>query len=687
MKHQVITLVGCGPRGITLLDRLLANIEQVEEKSAVLLNIVSAGDLGCGVHERAQPESLLVNTIACQITLFSDETVIGAGPVTQGMCFYTWAQAVGYKYDEENHRYNKTKGREIDPNDYLPRAIFGEYLHWAAKDIIEKLSQHITIQIFDAPVTELKKINHNLFELHLDNGLKWRSDYVLLATGHSCNTLDMHEQEVYQQINRFKLKNQQLEFIASPYPIIKATKNIESSSTVAIEGFGLTATDILSELTIGRAGNFVEVDNHRYRYVKSGLEPKIILYSSNGLPFCGRALNQKGVSMQYKPTFFTYEFIIKTKEKYGINAQKQLDFERHLLPMLIIEMQYCYYTTMLKNRNLSVEFISDFTAQYKKLVFLSQDINSLVKEYFKEEEKFDWQLIMDPTLGRKFDNVSYKEWIIGYLNRDLNQALEGNVNNPFKAACDVLRDIRDVLRFAIDFSGLTESSHRNFIKKYVPVMNRISVGPPKERIAELLALVEAGVVDIFFGKSPAILFNEEQAQFMLTSGENIKDKRSCFFDHYLQARINGTIPERDKSLLVQNGLASGLFRPFYNGTFHPGGLDINKDYNIINKNNDVETNVWALGTLVEGPKYYTYIVPRKGVNSTGIVDAGKIILNLLEAMNAQKNQVQRNAFFRPIIDVKLAVFTIVIFVTYALFLGMRINVTMNNKTMTKPNLF
>ena len=108
MKPQVITLVGCGPRGVTLLDRLLAILKNSDDRFDLTINIVNLGELGCGVHERSQPESLLVSTVASQITLFTDETVIGAGPLSTGPCFFTWAQTMGYKYDEANRRYTKT---------------------------------------------------------------------------------------------------------------------------------------------------------------------------------------------------------------------------------------------------------------------------------------------------------------------------------------------------------------------------------------------------------------------------------------------------------------------------------------------------------------------------------------------------------------------------------------------------
>ncbi|MGM3186213.1 hypothetical protein [Musicola paradisiaca] len=50
---------------------------------------------------------------------------------------------------------------------------------------------------------------------------------------------------------------------------------------------------------------------------------------------------------------------------------------------------------------------------------------------------------------------------------------------------------------------------------------------------------------------------------------------------------------------------------------------------VLNKNGEIHKNMWALGLPTEGNKFYTFIVPRPGVNSTAIVDAGKAVNQLL----------------------------------------------------------
>jgi hypothetical protein len=42
------------------------------------------------------------------------------------------------------------------------------------------------------------------------------------------------------------------------------------------------------------------------------------------------------------------------------------------------------------------------------------------------------------------------------------------------------------------FGGLTPASHRQFLQRYHPAINRMAYGPPLRRNQQLLALMEAG---------------------------------------------------------------------------------------------------------------------------------------------------------------------------------------------------
>lgn len=90
-----ICVVGAGPRGISVTERLLANARQRGPSAGRLVVHLVDPMLGAGgrVWSVDQPDVLLMNTIASQITMFTDESVICEGPVVRGPSLYEWARS------------------------------------------------------------------------------------------------------------------------------------------------------------------------------------------------------------------------------------------------------------------------------------------------------------------------------------------------------------------------------------------------------------------------------------------------------------------------------------------------------------------------------------------------------------------------------------------------------------------
>ncbi len=92
------------------------------------------------------------------------------------------------------------------------------------------------------------------------------------------------------------------------------------------------------------------------------------------------------------------------------------------------------------------------------------------------------------------------------------------------------------------------------------------------------------------------------------------------------------MPLADKSSLMRSLLARGLVRPFMNGDFHPGGIDVTRDFRVVTHTGEATRGMWALGTVAEGPQYYTYILARPGVNAKVVNDAAQCVKDCLTAM-------------------------------------------------------
>ncbi|MCS6474374.1 hypothetical protein NX871_31470, partial [Burkholderia thailandensis] len=188
-------------------------------------------------------------------------------------------------------------------------------------------------------------------------------------------------------------------------------------------------------------GRFEKVSVDRYRYIRCGREPKITVFSRQGLPAGGRAVNQKGTYGQYKATFFTRDFVDACRAKNRLErGNEQLDFDRDLWPTLKKEMAYVYSS--------SASGVWADPAAYQ----VEPEIDAAI------------DLLMAPAAHLEFvDQKAYQTYVRGHLIEDIADCFSGNVDNPRKAAADILRDIRDNIRHAVDYCRLTPESHRRFL--------------------------------------------------------------------------------------------------------------------------------------------------------------------------------------------------------------------------------
>lgn len=598
-----IGIVGAGPRGLSALERVLAFGLNHPER-ALKITLFDPSMAGPGCHHIHQPDYLLVNTIAEQITMFADESVKQAGAVIQGPNFYQWLSSLT---PEEGRPEN------LRVDGYYSRRLFGRYLNWVFLYLQDLAPANVQIVHQQCEVVDIER-HQDAWVVMDELGERHHQHRLVLATGH---TKPKAEQPQHDLV------------IEDPYPVDTQLQGITPDMTVAIQGMGLTMCDVVAELTEGRGGQFVRspVDKS-LRYLASGQEPKLMAFSRSGLPLTGRAANQKHENQQYQGRFLTFEAVEQLRQ------QGQIDFVNELFPLLWLDMEYAYYHAYLKEKQ------GVIAAQRFANEFLFSDASgrqALIRSRIPATDQLSWQDMVSPIPQSVLASPQqFDHWLMAYLREDLHQANKGNVDSAFKAACDVLRDLRDPIRNAIDFAGLTPESQRWFNLSFVPVMNRIAVGPPKERIEQMLALIDAGILRINLG--PDVLFetSSDGAKLNLHSARWPEARHQV--DRLVKAKIAMPTPGQDQPPLWRNLIRRGYARPFYNRDYHPGGIEVTCDLQLVDGNGRPVPDMWALGMPTEGSKFYTFIVPRPGVNSTAIVDAGRVVAQMMAVKSSQPEE-------------------------------------------------
>ncbi|MGF6873442.1 FAD/NAD(P)-binding protein [Paraburkholderia sp. MM5477-R1] len=612
MNNVSVVIVGMGQRGLTLLERLHAVLSERDIKVGIDLHLIDPSTPGQGIHEWTQPEHLLVNTIAAQVTLYCDESVMDSGPILPGPSLLEWVLEQGYKKLDGRYVISDV-GEPIDENTYLPRAVMGKYLTWVYDKLIEGLPDYVTVFNHRRDAVNIVPLDNDRIEVQLDGGFRIGADYVFMTMGHSLGGKDRFDREMDELVNKGKTGNSHLAYFRMPYPIT-SLNSISSHAKVAICGTGLTATDAISALTLGVGGKFEKISSARYQYIPCGREPKITVFSRQGLPAGGRAINQKGTYGQYKAKFFTRDFVdMRRQNSLRERGSEQLDFDRDLWPTLKKEMAYVY------SSSLKGEFGDPAIYQVEPEIAAAIDT------------------LMVPMANITFtDQKDYREYVRQHLEDDIADCFGGNVNNPRKAAADILRDIRDNIRHAVDYGRLTPESHRRFLSYWCSISNRVASGPPKERNMEMAALVDAGVVS-FFSPKPDIGYDKARCRFTLST-DRFAEPVTEEFDVLIRAKVDLFEPELSPAPLIRNMLAAGVIRSFRNGDFKPSGIDVDGAVNVIDLNGKVIRNLWALGYVVEGAHFYTYVLPRPYSNSRGLQDAGGAIVTMVRDI-AQRSEV------------------------------------------------
>lgn len=597
VSHNIV-IIGAGPRGTYAFRRLSLQLTRTPLKHPVVIHVIErSGNFGGGnVHDPSQPEYLLLNTIASQITALGDDDEVGRAS----------------KSRKTLHGFLQERGIPMAENDYPARSHHGQYLAFIFDWTEETLPAGVTLKRHRATAVDIDLTNGQ--RVILDSSETIDADEILLTTGHS--RLQVHpgskEAQWLQFAEECRHGGKNVSYVHDVYPIPEKTEHIRGGESVYVIGMGLTAVDIVRSFSIGRGGTFQNGE-----YFKTGREPLVVLGSRIGIPYCARAFGQK--QDQYQPSIFTYEAVRNLKSR-----QRKLDFQKDLFPLLWRELEYAYYSMMLGD---------DFGSRYLNCQTDAQR-DELIAGSVPKEGRINWETLENPLAeiqrqrqGRLlFDTFEgYTAFVLNLIREDLAEAEKGNMTSPLKSAIDsVFRDCRDVLRSAVNFGGLTAKSHKYLVSVFDRVNNRIAVGPPIESTRQLLVLAERGYV-FFSGPSPKLSIDEKQGCFVVESESVGGSRRNV--QHVLNGRIHGVSVKNDTSVLMQNLLKKGAIRTYTNRDdefeFELGGLDVTEDLHIISRDGVPHPHICAAGIPTEGKIWFNAADARPDVNSTAIGQLSK----------------------------------------------------------------
>ena len=726
-----LCLVGGGPNALYVIERVLARkcAEPASMTGLAIQIFDRGGHFGSGCHYSGQPTTNHLNRIAAQIAFGADAS--------------NHAQVQHLLPDQ----FQLTLLDPFQDRDGSERALFGEASEAVFQTYVDRLGElGIPCTLRRAEVTDIAHdpAGYQVYyapAAAADLVETSHADFVILCTGHGEN----RPAETWHTGPADAAADPC--FINYIYPLEAIdTRSVPSASAVACRGLGLAALDLILWLTEGRGGSFTADAEllALLHYNPSGAEPSAILpFSGSGAFPLTRARNQKlnNPDLMHKPIFLTYAAIDQLREACGqtaliahVGLVRQLDFDQHILPVMVTEMALVYYRTLFGQQwcNDAVAMIKPAMQQFLQAACggsttaagfalllepvnqqagqtaqaitdflvqddgdLSADLAAVIRSFVAvthgaeparklaqsagsadfralllsqlaqpspwhhstapSDHLFFWPALADPLAAfADCPPEQRHQAAVNQLRRDILQAEQGNLDNPIKSAIDgVCRDIRDVLRYAVEFGGLTAKSQRVFASRYQRLLNRLAVGTSLKIMKKVHALASHGLLDLARSRSPQV---QRQGRDQAQNQHQHQHQQGWLIRHQGDAGSGQVVPilidarvhmfdlQQSRSRLYANLSQRGLIRQWQNPDpggdhFLAGGLDIvPRRHLVVDAHGRVNPTMAALGVPTEGALYFHIAAQRPFCGDPIVVDADQVLNEALRALrNALKS--------------------------------------------------
>ncbi|MFC8665425.1 FAD/NAD(P)-binding protein [Streptomyces sp. NPDC057199] len=577
-------VIGAGPRGLSVLERVCANAGQAA--GPVVVHLVDPYPPGAGAVWRTdQPPELLMNTVASQVTLFTDDSVDCAGPSVPGPSLYEWARTLG---PEAYPDRVLEEARRLGPDTYPTRAFHGHYLEWVFRHLLRTAPPGVTVHTHRATAVALADTPDGRQTVTLEDGeLLAGLDSVVLALGHGGLTPSPEE----RALGSFADRHGPAVHVRPANPADVDLSRIAPGTPVALRGLGLNFFDCVALLTEGRGGTFKESQSGLV-YLPSGNEPVLYAGSRRGVPYHARGENEKGALGRHHPRFLTSEVVAGLRRR--ADDGHPVSFRDEIWPLI--------------DREVRTVHDEAWTTLYG----------------VPPAEPWDWRRIERPYGDRVFTGRDdFRHWLLEYLRRDVAEARLGNVSGPMKAALDALRDLRNEIRLVVDHGGVSGASYRAELDGwYTPLNAYTSIGPPAFRIEQLIALIEAEVVHVL-GPGMRVRPSARDGGF-LVDAEQVPEP-PVLVRALVEARLPVVDLRRSTDPLLRGLLAAGDCVPYRLGGRETGGLAVTRNPpRLVDAAGRAHPRRFAFGVPTEGVRWVTAVGIRPGVGSVTLEDSDAI---------------------------------------------------------------
>ncbi|PZO61803.1 MAG: hypothetical protein DI635_14125 [Pseudoxanthomonas suwonensis] len=634
---RTVAIIGGGPRGISVLERLLANAPQLEvtRLRVVVIEPYRAG--GGRVWDPDQPAHLLMNTLCADATHFTDDTVDIHGPIRPGPTLYEWGLQVRDGQvadlgspDRPVREEIRSEAQWMEPHSHPSRAFLGSYLEWCLAQDVADAPEGIEVEVLRGTALAVRSVVHG-WEIEVaatvpptdpghDPGAGCttvQADAVVLATGHSDTEPSRGESELASTARQHGLY-----YGTSTNPISQhGLSTLAPGEPVIVRGLGMNFFDYMSLLTEGRGGRFRDVDggaggSDALVYEPSGEEPVLLAGSGRGVPY-----RAKGRFGQMTPTFPKRYFTPELMRSLHHQAQHgpPIDFREQMLPAIMKDGALTYYTVLSREQpDALAGDLAQVTEALDELTWGEPELDEVLARLVPDPaHRLDVARLDRPLDGIELsDSDQLVQWWLEDLRRDLVEANKG-MDSALKCASVQIGAGRAPLRTLVRYGGLRGTSYARDVEGWFRGFGgMLASGPPARRIEELVALVKAGIVRPVGARMQVASDGEAFTVSSPTVPGVVSRARAVLEAHLPAANLSRTANPVLAALERE-----GLGRPFVipddrDQAFTSGALEVGQaPYRVVSAQGEEQRGLYAVGVPLESILWGTQLQPLARTNS------------------------------------------------------------------------
>jgi FAD-NAD(P)-binding len=483
--RSTIAIVGAGPRGAGILERLAASAPQLHPHG-LDVHLIDPYPAGAGrIWRHRQSPLLAMNSMAADVTMYTDESVICEGPVRPGPSFWDWAQELRAHGDPDALGPElAAELRATTASTFPSRRLQSAYLAQVLRDVIAGLPDGMRAHIHRTRATGL--IDDGDTQLvRLEGGPSLRVHAVVLASGHLDATPTTDERAIAARAAELGLR-----YLPPEQTTDSDLSVIAAGETVIARGMGLAFIDLMVLLFEGRGGRF-EPDGDGLRYLPSGAEPRLVVGSPRGAPYHCKTHYALRAGRPPLPRFFGPDVVDPL-----IAAPEPVEMRAQAWPSMAKEIAYGWYHELFGGHPGRVRRPwAEFLDRYSALAWGSPEMDALLAEAVPDPvDRIDFAALDRPLDGVTADSLDALQPLVRErIAEDLRQHVDDRHTPHLGAFVAMLSVYTECTRLA--GSGALSARSRAFdLAWWQGFFNSVASGPPGFRVRELLALSRAGFI-------------------------------------------------------------------------------------------------------------------------------------------------------------------------------------------------